>query len=242
MLCLGVNVGPVVAGLIGCNDGIWKRPQFDIWGKTVNVAKHMDTTGVPGSTQVTNYVVEVMKSLKNPEYAFEIRTKVSNVNKRITYFVRENFENHESYYSTQQQQCPQVNVVHKNHHQHVESDRQQQCKHLVTVQPTQSTHRTMTQPFEQDQFLPVPLNMVPVVTVHPQHSYYNAMVQQELRTKCLESKKTTSPPPPPPPRSPPMVNILGTQNSNYPLLQHQHNGERYSDQRQRSRGKYFSRT
>lgn len=223
----------MVAGLVGCNDRIWKRPQFDIWGNTVNVAKQMDITGIPGSTQVTNYVVEVMKSLKNPEYTFEIRTNVSNFNKRITYFVRENFESCENYHSIQQQQHQQITVDHKNHN--IESDRQQQYKHLVTLQSTQSVHRTMIQPLDQDQS---PLNMVPVVTVHPQHSYYNAMVHQELRKKCLESQMTTSPPPP---HSPPLVNIRRTQHSHYPpypLLQHSHNAEQHSEQRQRSRGKY----
>lgn len=212
-LFLGVNVGPVVAGLIGCNDGVWKRPQFDIWGNTVNVAKQMDITGVPGSTQVTNYIVEVMKSLKNPEYTFEIRNNVLNLNKMVTYFVRENFESHESHQSIQQQQH----------------------KHLVTLQSTQSVHRTMIQPLELDPLSSIPLKSL--VTVHPQHSYYNAIVQQEQRVKCLESQMTTSPPPP---HSPPQVNIRRAKHSHYPpypLLQHSHNGEQQSEQRQRSRGK-----
>lgn len=44
----GINVGPVVAGVIGA-----RRPQYDIWGNTVNVASRMDTTGLPGKVQVT---------------------------------------------------------------------------------------------------------------------------------------------------------------------------------------------
>lgn len=49
MLCAGINVGPVVAGVIGA-----RRPQYDIWGNTVNVASRMDSTGVPGKIQVSN--------------------------------------------------------------------------------------------------------------------------------------------------------------------------------------------
>lgn len=42
-------MGPVVAGVIGA-----RRPQYDIWGNTVNVASRMDSTGVPGKIQVTD--------------------------------------------------------------------------------------------------------------------------------------------------------------------------------------------
>ena len=45
----GINVGPVVAGVIGA-----RRPQYDIWGNTVNVASRMDSTGVQGRIQVSS--------------------------------------------------------------------------------------------------------------------------------------------------------------------------------------------
>ena len=47
MYIIGINHGPVVAGVIGAH-----KPQFDIWGNTVNVASRMDSTGTPGKIQV----------------------------------------------------------------------------------------------------------------------------------------------------------------------------------------------
>ncbi|XP_030220411.1 adenylate cyclase type 1 [Gadus morhua] len=80
VLRVGINVGPVVAGVIGA-----RRPQYDIWGNTVNVASRMDSTGVPGKIQVTE---EVYRMLNN-NYDLVCRGKVSVKGKgeMLTYFL-----------------------------------------------------------------------------------------------------------------------------------------------------------
>ena len=44
---VGINIGPIVAGVIGAS-----KPQYDMWGNTVNVASRMESTGEPGQIQV----------------------------------------------------------------------------------------------------------------------------------------------------------------------------------------------
>ena len=47
----GLHAGPLVSGIIGKT-----KFTFDIWGDTVNVASRMESTGVPGTTQVQGLV------------------------------------------------------------------------------------------------------------------------------------------------------------------------------------------
>ncbi|KAK1896932.1 Adenylate cyclase type 1 [Dissostichus eleginoides] len=80
VLRVGINVGPVVAGVIGA-----RRPQYDIWGNTVNVASRMDSTGVQGKIQVTEDVHRMITD----HYDFVCRGQVSVKGKgqMLTYFL-----------------------------------------------------------------------------------------------------------------------------------------------------------
>uniref|UniRef100_A0A1A8IKW0 adenylate cyclase n=5 Tax=Nothobranchius TaxID=28779 RepID=A0A1A8IKW0_NOTKU len=57
-LRVGINHGPVIAGVIGA-----QKPQYDIWGNTVNVASRMESTGVLGKIQVTEETSLVLLTL-----------------------------------------------------------------------------------------------------------------------------------------------------------------------------------
>ena len=52
---IGLNTGPVVAGVIGRSKFI-----YDLWGDTVNTASRMESSGVPGRIQVTDATRQAM--------------------------------------------------------------------------------------------------------------------------------------------------------------------------------------
>ena len=54
---IGLNSGPVIAGIIGKNKFI-----YDIWGDTVNVASRMESNCSPGHIRMTESVVNLIKS------------------------------------------------------------------------------------------------------------------------------------------------------------------------------------
>ncbi|XP_037602061.1 adenylate cyclase type 7 isoform X1 [Sebastes umbrosus] len=64
-LRVGINHGPVIAGVIGA-----RKPQYDIWGNTVNVASRMESTGELGKIQVTE---ETSGALHKLGYSCECR-------------------------------------------------------------------------------------------------------------------------------------------------------------------------
>ncbi|XP_039602524.1 adenylate cyclase type 6 [Polypterus senegalus] len=80
---IGLNIGPVVAGVIGA-----RKPQYDIWGNTVNVASRMDSTGVPDRIQVTTDMYQVLSA---KGYQLECRgvVKVKGKGEMMTYFLND---------------------------------------------------------------------------------------------------------------------------------------------------------
>ncbi len=61
-LRIGIDTGPVVAGVIGK-----RKFSYDLWGRTVNTASRMQTNGIVGEIQVTESVVAVLDNA----YVFE---------------------------------------------------------------------------------------------------------------------------------------------------------------------------
>lgn len=79
-LRIGINTGPVVAGVIGT-----KKFTYDLWGDTVNVASRMESMAAAGGIQVTAATYELLKD----KYLFEQRGAISVKGKgpMITYWL-----------------------------------------------------------------------------------------------------------------------------------------------------------
>ncbi|KAH8286818.1 hypothetical protein KR044_003960 [Drosophila immigrans] len=69
VLKMGINHGPITAGVIGA-----RKPHYDIWGNTVNVASRMESTGKAGAIQVTEETCNILEQFS---YTFLQRGLVS---------------------------------------------------------------------------------------------------------------------------------------------------------------------
>ncbi|XP_044306216.1 adenylate cyclase type 3-like [Varanus komodoensis] len=82
MLRIGMNKGAVLAGVIGA-----RKPHYDIWGNTVNVASRMESTGVMGNIQVVEETHLILK-----EYGFRFVRRghiyVKGKGDLLTYFMK----------------------------------------------------------------------------------------------------------------------------------------------------------
>ncbi len=79
-LRIGINSGPVIAGVIGIH-----KFAYDLWGDTVNIASRMESHGEPGRIQITEATYNLLKE----QYDFESRGQLEIKGKGLmsTYFV-----------------------------------------------------------------------------------------------------------------------------------------------------------
>ena len=72
-LRIGINSGPVVAGVIGR-----KRFLYDLWGDAVNIASRMESHGTPDRIQITRATYELLSDefvLRVPGHAWTSRAR-----------------------------------------------------------------------------------------------------------------------------------------------------------------------
>ena len=77
---IGINTGPIVAGVVGK-----KKYAYDIWGGTVNVASRMESNGLPGRVNISAATYELIKH----KFACTYRGKIfaKNIGEIDMYFV-----------------------------------------------------------------------------------------------------------------------------------------------------------
>ncbi|WP_017318256.1 adenylate/guanylate cyclase domain-containing protein [Mastigocladopsis repens] len=72
---IGIHSGPLLAGVIG-----HKKFAYDVWGDTVNIASRMESSGIPGSINISQATFELIKDF----FAVEYRGKITAKNKGET--------------------------------------------------------------------------------------------------------------------------------------------------------------
>ena len=79
---IGINSGPVVAGVVGT-----KKFQYDIWGTTVNIAARMESSSSVGKINISENTFQLVNDEFDCEFRGEIEAK--NGEKLKMYFVKQ---------------------------------------------------------------------------------------------------------------------------------------------------------
>lgn len=77
---LGINTGPVVAGVVGS-----KKFAYDIWGDAVNIASRMESNSESGRINISENTYQIVKDKYDCEYRGELNVK--NKGKMKMYFI-----------------------------------------------------------------------------------------------------------------------------------------------------------
>jgi class 3 adenylate cyclase len=80
---IGINTGPVVAGIVGD-----RKFAYDIWGDTVNLASRMESSGVEGKVNISESTFQLVKDKFNCTYRGKVLAK--NKGEVDMYFVERN--------------------------------------------------------------------------------------------------------------------------------------------------------
>ena len=79
---IGIHTGPVVAGIVGS-----KKFAYDIWGDTVNTAARMESSGEPGTVNVSGATHALIAQHFNCTHRGKVEAK--NKGEIDMYFVEE---------------------------------------------------------------------------------------------------------------------------------------------------------
>ena len=67
---IGIHTGPVISGIVGT-----KKFAYDIWGDTVNTAARMESSGIPGSVNISGDTFHFIKDHFKCTYRGKIEAK-----------------------------------------------------------------------------------------------------------------------------------------------------------------------